>query len=890
MSRATRAVAREEGAMSNRFLLRAAAALALVAAACRAEPPQVGDPVQPPEKPEPGLRFVITGARIAGGAVQATFVLWRDGVRLGAADAEALGLGWTAAALEPAPVDGAPAWRSLLVSDDRQQLLPRLPVAGPETPAEHVLTNQRQPGIDRGGAYADAALGVVTYTFAAPDPADVSALAASQKTIRVGAFLRGGAEVSAATSATFDFRGDGGTVLSRRELVVDLDCQTCHDAVRGHEGTRSGVALCVTCHTWQHADPDTADPAAPNTATGATDPNPLELGRLVHRIHRGKNLPTLYKANPAVLTNPMAGKPPPFTEPPPLPFFPIGVPTPARANALSPGRKFSVVGEHRVERVFGWTETRNDNGVAVGKLIHQGILFPRDLRDCDVCHGRATDGGVTVKELSRRSCQSCHADVFFGEWTAGPPATTDANHFPHTGGPVVGADADARCATCHGESGTYVRIEDVHVPPPLSDRYNHLTAEIVDVQGMKATPAGTPATDITVYFKLTDRATGGQPVSPLALPDVPSVDGFPIARAMLTGAWPYSNPTPGTGGSGVTFTIVGPSSDYLTAGNEFAVQTDVMPLLDAGVPRPGTTADAQGVFYYKLTKKLPEGATGTWAVGMSAQRTNAVAPAKYYYDTATDTFTWPYTGELLRETSYNPVAFVDVASGLMTEAEPRRTVVAQEKCDACHLKLTAHGYRHSVDYCVMCHTPAKTDWLRRLNIAKVANPATTYVSPSTQYDDIEERSMHFKLMVHRIHTGGRRGAAELSAIQPFIMHVSQPYFFDAGEYPNDLRNCTLCHVGATYAMESVPADAAPTVANETSAVLHAATAAHAVADEPGEAGCAATPPITAACLGCHATGSAMTHAAKYHVGGKEACLSCHGENAAYGVAKVHGLK
>jgi OmcA/MtrC family decaheme c-type cytochrome len=851
--------------MSSRTVLRAAA-LALVAAACRSETPKVGDEIVLTPRPEPGMRVQLSSATVnrLSRALEVTFIATRDGVPLPAADVEALGLGFTLAALETQSVDGAPAWRSLLLNG--RQTLASLPVAGPETPPENVLSSVRQPGVDVGGTYAETGVaGAIRYTYAAPLPDTIT----DTTTLRAGAFLESGA-VSAATSTTIDFRPDNQSA-QRREVVVDTDCQRCHVLVSGHDGTRTGTKLCVTCHTWQHADPDTVDPNAPLAATGATNPNPLEFGRLVHRIHRGKNLPTLYKASADVATNPNAGKPPPWASAPPLPFFGIVVPGMQRSNALSDGKKFSVIGDYGRERVFGRAVTRYDNGMTVGKLINEGILFPRDLRHCDVCHLNAKDGDVTVKELSRRTCQSCHADVYFGDWA---PGTTDEVHFPHTGGPVTGADADTKCAGCHGPNGSYVRLADVHVPPVLSDRYNHLEASIVRVDGMKATPVGTPATPVTVYFTLSDSQG---PVSPLGLPDVPSASGHPIARAMLTGTWPNSNPTPGTGSPGISFTLAGPTSDYSWPSNDGAAQTEQMPLLASGVPLDGTTADLNGVFHYTLLKaKLPEGATGTWAVGFQTARTNAVDPAAYWYDAANDRFTWPYTGELLRETAYNPVAYVDVASGLTSEAEARRDIVTQEQCERCHLKLTNHGNRHSVRFCVMCHAPDKADWSRRVKLAPSGN-----VNLAGVYDGIEERSMHWKMMVHRIHTGARKGSAELSAIQPFIMHVSQPYFFDKGEFPNDLKNCKLCHAPGTYTIESVPSNASPTIANESASILHAASPVHTT--------CRSTPPVTAACTGCHATNTALSHAARYVVNGKETCVSCHGANGAQGVARVHGV-
>jgi OmcA/MtrC family decaheme c-type cytochrome len=882
-----RAVAREEAPMTSRSVVRAAA-LALLAAACRSEAPKVGGEIVQTPPPEPGMRVQLSSAVVnrLSRVVEVTFVVTRDGVPLTAADGEALGLGFTLAALETAPVDGAPAWRSLLLTG--RQTLTSLPVAGPETPPGQVLSGVRQPGVDVGGAYVETGIaGAIRYRYAEPLPDTI----ADTTTLRAGAFMQSGA-VSPATSTTLDFRPDNQTT-QRREVVVDTDCQRCHLVVTHHEGTRSGTKLCVTCHTWQHADPDTVDPNAPLavTAVAGTNPNPLEFGKLVHRIHRGKNLPTLYDAFPA---NEMSGTAPPFAKAPPWPFFGQATPVTLRSNTPGANRKFSVVGDLSRERVFARTVWKWDTAVVNSRLLPEGVLFPRDLRDCDACHARAADGDVTVKEISRRSCTSCHADVFFGTWAAG---ATDAAHFPHTGGPQVGATPDAGCATCHGESGTWVKISEAHVPPHSSPHWDGLEANILEVEGMKVPAAGGTATDIVVSYTLTDRRG---PVDPPGSPSPMTDPGYPIKRAITS-----------NGNSQLLFALAGPTTarpydDFSAIDNAFLQETAT--LLVAGVPPPETYADSNGVFRYKLAAKLPASAKGTWAVSMQVSRSDVpqvianpgdvVGTLKRelnFYDVGAQKFVWPFTGEAIRETANNAQAYVDVATGTNLPGPTRREVVELAKCNDCHQRLTAHGSRHQVSFCITCHTADKTDQLRRQKPGPASLTPRGMVDLGATYDGIEERSMHFKNMVHRIHTGSRRGSAELSAIEPFTMYFSNPYWFDGGAFPNDLKNCKLCHQPGTYAIEAVPANAAPTVANESGALLHTLlspgvqAAAHPLDPETGEPLCRSTPPGTAACLGCHATNTAMVHAANHVVNGKETCVSCHGAKGAQSVAKVHGV-
>ena len=146
------------------------------------------------------------------------------------------------------------------------------------------------------------------------------------------------------------------------------------------------------------------------------------------------------------------------------------------------------------------------------------------------------------------------------------------------------------------------------------------------------------------------------------------------------------------------------------------------------------------------------------------------------------------------------------------------------------------------EFCIVCHAP---------------NYADSTTNLSTTYDGVGQKSLQLKVIVHRIHTGGRRGSASLEAIQPVLTST----FFE-GLFPNDLRNCTVCHEGKSYLVESVPEDAAPTVVNETA--------------DPSLNGLVRTPPVQAACLGCHATGATFAHVATKTVNGVETCPQCHG--------------
>jgi OmcA/MtrC family decaheme c-type cytochrome len=782
-----------------------------------------------------GPQITVTQASVnSSRQVVVSYTITQGGQGLTGAAASSLAPAWTLAGLSTdpetrnLPPDPAtnnvrppvPAWQSYLLTGS--ETLASLPIDGPGSNV--VLSNVTQPGSESGGTVQDLGRGNFSYTFqnALPQGFD------SSQTLRVGVWLQG-TPGTPQTTSTFDFVPNGGAVQAR-ELVLDNNCNKCHGTIQGHGGSRTGTKICLTCHTYQNADADTVDPAALTGATASTNPNPLDLGRLVHRIHRGRNLPTLYAANP-----PVAG-----TEAHPniaLPFNPS-------RNTPVLGQKYSIVGFQSGETVFGRTVSRIDNGQPA-KPFATGVGFPQDLRNCDACHGGAAQTAEHSNDISRRTCQGCHADAWFQDTSVAP--ITDQVHFAHAGGPQPD---DSACYGCHVPTPAApvvdADITDLHVAPVNSPHYNGLTAKIVSVQGL------TPGQKPTVVFTLADKSGTVSPLNdPTVRTDLPYPDTYPLPRAL----------------GRLAITISGPTSpDYHTgnfAGTTTAPITESVPL--------STTANASGQFSYPFKSTIPANATGTWAVAIEARRSYD----SLFYDAPSDTFFWPFTGETIEETADNPVQYVDVSVGSAPGGKPiaRRQVVNRDNCNNCHMALTAHGdLRHTVDYCLMCHAPDATDWSQRPQI----NGNTNLNGTS---DNIEERSIHFKVLVHRIHTGGRTGSAELDLARPFAVYGfgGSVNLFDGVRFPNNLANCTLCHQGTSYAVESVPADAQPTVANETATIQHQGTAAHG-------SGEAQIPAVQAACTACHDTGAAQLHAQQ-----NTQCAVCHGLGHFMSVKTVHGV-
>ena len=808
--------------MSGRFTRSAyAAAVTLALAACQ-QAPKLGPHVSAP--PPKGPSIAIGAAEVdAARRVVVTVQVTRDGNPLGLEAARALGPAFTLAALGTEPVSGLPAWRSLVLSG--AETLENLPVAGPGTPLAAVLVNARQPGADTEGSWSEQGGGTFTYTFA-------TALSPEQslsETLRVGVFLVG-VQGTVLTTSTYDFVPDHSPLMGR-ELVVDGACATCHGLLRAHGGSRTGTRICVTCHTYQHADGQTVDPAAPAAATPTTDPNPLELGRLVHRIHRGKNLPTLYAASTA-----SAGA----LVPAPQPYGDVPPPAPFRAGAnklpLDPvtklpdpkwiGRRFSVVGELSRERVFSGVTSRSDNGQPA-MVLAAGVTFPRDYRSCDACHtNEAAQVAAIDTEISRRTCHGCHTDVWFEGAVA--PATEalppDVFHLAHPGGPQPD---DSRCKDCHvptaASPDVRVPMKDAHVAPYQHARYSKPVVEIVSVTNLK--PGLTP----TIVFKVSD-CNG--PIRDLVNPSPSDGRERPgeqrAARAVAhsrsrspgrrrrTSAPSGRRPCRSASTSWATAAIRRSRSRRRTRRAASATPSRTRRRSPPGRTGPGSSSSRRGA---RTSRPAGPRRSGTTRRSDSSGHTRARPSPR-------------------RRTTR--IAWVDTATGTLGSGAPvpRRRIVDLEKCNACHLRLALHGGgKNRIEYCVTCHAPDKTDWASRpKDLAGNTNLAANIVLAAT-YDNVEERSLHLKQFIHRIHTGGRAGAAQLATP---LVYYRGPKFRDMGEFPGDLQQCTLCHLDGTFRIESVPADASPTIANETGTIRHLATTAHAP-DEP------TTPPISAAC-------------------------------------------
>jgi OmcA/MtrC family decaheme c-type cytochrome len=258
--------------------------------------------------------------------------------------------------------------------------------------------------------------------------------------------------------------------------------------------------------------------------------------------------------------------------------------------------------------------------------------------------------------------------------------------------------------------------------------------------------------------------------------------------------------------------LAGPTIDYSFLAQERAVE--------------GSIATETG-FSYTFATPLPEDAAGTFTIGSEAFRNVTLNPG------TEQEFS-------VRETAENPVFNFGVTDPVPV---PRRTVVSDASCENCHNDLALHGtIRHNTDYCVLCHQPNEDD---------------SGVRPP---EALPARTIDFKVLVHRIHSG-----EDLENDYTIAGFGSRLINFNEVRYPGDRRNCEACHVGNSYGVPSGGSLPTPAPSEYYSPI----------------------PPNSAACIGCHDDLDSAAHTFINTAPFGESCGVCHGSDAEFAVPRVH---
>ncbi|MGA7614715.1 MAG: OmcA/MtrC family decaheme c-type cytochrome [Thermoanaerobaculia bacterium] len=258
----------------------------------------------------------------------------------------------------------------------------RKATSDPSSPNPGVTVDQA--GTDSGGTWTDLEMGHATYKFKTAIPAGVDPSTTQTIGLYATRNLTDIVGKNYYSNVEYDFRGDGAKVTETWDKInTATACNACHDPLAMHGGSRQDVKLCAMCHNPQTIDPDTG--------------NTVDLKVMIHKIHRGENLPSV-----------QAGQP---------------------------------------YEIIGHNNSVND---------YSEVAFPQDIRNCANCHsGRdpkavPSQANVWYTDPSRAACGSCHDNINWetGANHAGGSQANDAAcaqcHVPDSG-----AEFDASIKAAH---------------------------------------------------------------------------------------------------------------------------------------------------------------------------------------------------------------------------------------------------------------------------------------------------------------------------------------------------------------------------------------------------------------------------------------------------------
>ena len=149
-----------------------------------------------------------------------------------------------------------------------------------------------QAAADTGGTFTKVEDGLYKYTFRTKAPAGFDRTATHTIGVYASRNLSEFELGNNFASTVYNFIPAGGAVTQTHDVIRTESCNSCHEDLNFHGGSRRGVEMCVLCH-----QPQTSDPLTGNT---------LDMGVISHKIHTGVNLPSV-KAGGKYQLNGFAG-------------------------------------------------------------------------------------------------------------------------------------------------------------------------------------------------------------------------------------------------------------------------------------------------------------------------------------------------------------------------------------------------------------------------------------------------------------------------------------------------------------------------------------------------------------------------------------------------------
>ncbi len=499
-----------------------------------------------------------------------------------------------------------------------------------------------------------------------------------------------------------------------------------------------------------------------------------------------------------------------------------------------------------VEMIHRLHGDSGDYAVAGRDYAH--VHYPQPIDNCLTCHdnnrmpkpdGRSSEDAVAYQTRpSSQACGTCHEVNF---------SVGGFNHF-------FADQQPAACLNCHGPGGV-ASLDNFHISdsstPNNPQQPDGLVQFAYEIASVTLDESDRPV----VTFRL---LANGESIDLQA----PPAD-ISLGNMRFIAAW--SVPQPGG------FGRVGPAN---AAPDDFNNLVDTLPVI------PGS-----GRLWWELDLGLD---VRSWdqpqALGDISNIVDTLMPAgDGYFTTAPGIvdppFAFPPDAILMaigiEGRPQSQEVSIDTASLISYVGAPRRAVVAEEKCLACHETLQFHGGSriNNPNLCVACHNPqVSSSNLFSGVIPEGLNGAGAYIDG--------QKSMNLKDLVHGLHAGKPVGGDPIRELPfSFIRGTVQggqgqgPYDFSDIGFPAALADCQTCHLPGTYSLP-VAAEALWSVVDGFPGATSTAPHEPVMADRIG--------PTSAACYGCHDTAAARAHfeVNTSYEGGVEACSVCHGAGQA----------
>jgi len=445
------------------------------------------------------------------------------------------------------------------------------------------------------------------------------------------------------------------------------------------------------------------------------------------------------------------------------------------------------------------------------------VVFPRDVRNCTTCHDDANTGTPDAKNWKERpTIEACGACHDDVDFATG------AGHAP-------GAVTNNDCALCHA-TGTPWAAEEMHrlLAQEEAEKFRYNILSVTDTA-----PGEAPV----ITFSVTDPTNGDAPYDILDPTDGRFQPPGGARRVNVDVAWSTSD-----------YRNTGSGSDVPGFRPGSAAQPFEIDVLSNA--QPGANAGE----FVVTSPALPANATGSIAVAMEGH------PAGDIDGDGTFSDRLPVGGE------------VEYYASTDTKVQARRVNASIDKCNGCHQQLSIHGNNRTdkIELCVLCHNPNATDIRARTEGG---------LDASNSLDGLDEESIDFKRMIHRIHAGNVVLYGFGGGVHDYTKVV----------FPGKLADCTACHEGDSYYPVTSPSVLATTVDTGDS-----------LADPSDDINITAN---TAVCSSCHTDTLTRAHmeqnggsftavqddAGNLLNAGLETCAVCHDRGSLADVGVMHGI-